>query len=322
MKKITVSAPGKLMLFGEHAVLHNHPCLVTAVNQRIYTTVEFLNENKFELNAKDLAIKNYTKHLSQLGKGEIPNGAKFAEIAVKNFFEDFKLKRGIKITTSSEFSSLLGLGSSSAITVCIIKALSELLNKNINNKEIFDLSYKTILEIQGKGSGFDIASAVYGGTLYFETGGKVIQPITTNHLPLIVGYSGIKADTVSIINHVDNRFANNKKKLQEIYAEIEIIVKKAKQEIENSNWKIVGELMNKNQRLLSELGVSIKKLDDMINAALGVGAFGAKISGAGGGDCMIAITPKNNIKSVEKAIAKAGGKIINIQPNEEGVKIE
>ena len=67
--------------------------------------------------------------------------------------------------------------------------------------------------------------------------------------------------------------------------------------------------MNKNQRLLSELGVSIKKLDDMMSASLGAGAFGAKISGAGGGDCMIAITPTNNIKSVEKAIEKAGGRI-------------
>ena len=319
MKKITVSAPGKLMLFGEHAVLNNHPCLATALNQRMYATVELLDENKFELNAKDLGIKNYTKDISKLGKGEIPNGAKFTEIAVKNFLDK---NIGIKITTFSEFSSLLGLGSSSAITVCIIKALSELLNIKLNHNQIFDLSYKTVLEIQGKGSGFDIASAVYGGTLYFETGGKVIQPITANNLPLIVGYSGIKADTVSIINQVNDKFSNNKKRLQEIYNEIEIIVKKAKQEVENANWKIVGELMNKNQKLLSELGVSIKKLDDMIGASLDAGAFGAKISGAGGGDCMIAIASSDDIKSVEKAIEKAGGKIIRIQPNAQGVRSE
>jgi len=95
-----------------------------------------------------------------------------------------------------------------------------------------------------------------------------------------------------------------KKRFQEIYAEIEIIVKKAKQEIENANWKNSWRLMNKNQKLLSELGVSIKKLDNMINAALDAGAFGAKISGAGGGDCMIAIASAGDIKSVEKQSPK------------------
>jgi mevalonate kinase len=320
MKKITVSAPGKLMLFGEHAVLHGHPCLVTAVNRRMYITVELLDEYQFQLDAKDVKIKNYKKHLSQLGKGEIPGNAKFAEIAVKNFLDDKNI--GIKITTHSEFSSLLGFGTSSAVTVCVIKALSELFGLNLNNKEIFDLSYKTVLEIQGKGSGFDIATALYGGTLYFEAKGKIIHPLTINHLPLIAGYSGSKADTVSLINHVNNKFANNNKRLRDIYAEIEGIVKKAKQEIENANWKIVGELMNSNQKLLIELGVSTEKLDNMINASLDAGVYGAKISGAGGGDCMIALVPEDHIKSVEKAVLKVGGKILLAETNAQGVSIE
>ena len=326
MKKITVSAPGKLMLFGEHAVIYNHPCLVTAVNQRMYVTIELLDEHQFQLDAKDVKIKNYKKQLSELGKGEIPKDAKFAEIAVLNVIarsEEAKQSRvGIKITTRSEFSSQFGFGSSSAITVCIIKALSELFSLNLNDKQIFDLSYKTVLEIQGKGSGFDIASAIYGGTLYFETAGKTIQLITNNHLPLIVGYSGIKADTATLINRVFNKFTNNKKRLEDLYTETETIVKQAKQEIENSNWKIVGQLMNRNQKLLIELGISTPKLDNMIFAAISHGAYGAKISGAGGGDCMIALAPADKIKSAEEAITKADGKIISIQPNAEGLKNE
>jgi mevalonate kinase len=325
MKKITVSAPGKLMLFGEHAVVDGHPCLVTAVNQRMYTTVEFLDEGNFELDAKEVEIRNYKKPISELGKGEMPDGVRFAEVAVKNFLNSIARgdkSIGIKVTTSSEFSSQVGFGSSSAVTVCVIKALSELLNKNINKKQIFDLSYKTVLEIQGKGSGFDIASAIYGGTLYFETGGKIISKLEINHLPLIVGYSGIKANTGSLIMHVDSRFSKNRKRLQEIYDEIEVIVEKAKLEIEDANWERFGKLMNKNQGLLSELGVSIEKLDNMINAALGAGAFGAKISGAGGGDCMIAVAPEDHIKSVEELITKAGGEIISIQTNAEGVRVE
>ncbi len=86
MKKITVSAPGKLMLFGEHAVVYGRPCIVTAVGQRMKATVELTNEPIFHLDAPDVQIANYKKPMSELGTGNIPKGAKFVEIAVKNFF--------------------------------------------------------------------------------------------------------------------------------------------------------------------------------------------------------------------------------------------
>src|SRR3989344_1005447 len=82
---ITVSAPGKLMLLGEHAVVYGRPCIVTAVGQRMKATVELTNEPIFHLNAPDAQVENYTKPMSELGKGDISKGAKFVEIAVKNF---------------------------------------------------------------------------------------------------------------------------------------------------------------------------------------------------------------------------------------------
>ena len=197
------------MLFGEHAVVYNHPCLVTAVDQRIRLTAEILDEQNFELEAEDVDVSGYSKPLSDLGKGEIPKGAQFVEIAVKNLYEKFGLDKGLRVTTTSEFSSKFGFGSSSASTVCVVKALSELFSLNLSNKEIFDIAYKTVLDIQGKGSGFDVAAAIWGGTIYFLTGGKTIQPLAIDHLPLIVGYSGIKADTVILINKVKEKFAKN-----------------------------------------------------------------------------------------------------------------
>ena len=186
MKKITVSAPGKLMLMGEHAVVYNHPCLVTAVDQRMHATVEILEKGEFQLEAPDVKVTGYKKPIKNLGSGEIPKGAKFVEIAVKNFMEEIASPNerarndnniGIKVTTKSEFSAQFGFGSSSASTVCVIKALSELFKLKLTQKEIFDLAYKTVLDIQGKGSGFDVAAAVYGGTLYFVTFGKIISNV-------------------------------------------------------------------------------------------------------------------------------------------------
>lgn len=318
MNKITVSAPGKLMLLGEHAVVYQRPCIVTAVNQRMKATVELLNEPIFQLNAPDVQVANYQKSLDQLGQDDIPKGARFIEVAIKNF----ALKSGVKVTTCSEFSSLFGFGSSSASTVCVIYALSELTGANLDQKAIFDLAYKTVLDIQGKGSGFDVAAAVFGGTLYFVTGGKVIEPLNIPSLPLIVGYSGIKADTVTLINQVLEKAKENPQTTEDIYNNIAKLVEQAKVALLNTDWTMIGQLMDQNQALLKQLGASIDKLDNMISAARKAGAYGAKLSGAGGGDCMIALAPENKTPAVKNAIIKAGKQIIEVETNVEGVKIE
>ncbi|MDO8583338.1 MAG: mevalonate kinase [bacterium] len=322
MNKVTVSAPGKLMLLGEHAVVYNHPCLVTAVDQRMRATVETLDVLEFQLEAEDVKVIGYKKPLSELGVGDIPKGAQFVEIALKNINEQYPIKTGIKITTTSEFSSQFGFGSSSASTVCTVKAVSEILGLKLSNKEIFDISYKTVLDIQGKGSGFDVAAAVFGGTLYFVTGGKVIEPLSLKSLPLIIGYSGVKADTVTLVNKVKESFANRQDRLTEIYNGIEVLVNDAKDALIKMDWKKFGELMNENQKYLVELGVSIEKLDSMIKGALDAGAYGAKLSGAGGGDCMIVIADEEKRQAVESGITQSGGEVMNVGTNAEGVRID
>lgn len=322
---VSVSAPGKLMLFGEHAVVYGRPCLVTAVGQRMKATVELTDEPIFQLNAPDVQVINYLKPMRKLGIGDIPKGARFIEIAVKNFTHArpglVKLK-GVKVTTQSEFSSLFGFGSSSASTVCVIKALSELTNADLNNKAIFNLAYKTVLDIQGKGSGFDVAAAIYGGTLYFVIGGKVIEPLNIDSLPLLIGYSGIKADTVSLIDEVSKKAKKYPEVIENIYDNIGKLVEQAKIAILSKNWQTLGELMNTNQKLLENLGVSAEKLNNMISAARKAGAYGTKLSGAGGGDCIIALHSVQGKLAIKKAIEAAGGQIIDAKTNVEGVRIE
>lgn len=330
---ITVSAPGKLMLLGEHAVLYGRPCIVTAVGQRMKATVELTGQPIFQLNAPDVSVENYTKPMEQLGKGDIPKGAKFVEIAVANFLirHPERLRHfvgeaegsiGIKVTTKSEFSSQFGFGSSSASTVCVVYALSQLTGAKLSQKEIFKLSYKTVLDIQGKGSGFDVAAAVFGETLYFVIGGKVIEPLKIDHLPFVVGYSGIKVDTVTLINEVAKKAEKYPWVIDNIYDQIGLLVNLAKTALQKGDLKSLGELMNLNEGYLSTLSVEGKKLADMVYAAREAGAYGAKLSGAGIGDCMIALVPQKSRKAVEKAINNAGGQTIDIKTNVPGVRIE
>ncbi len=321
--KETVSAPGKLMLMGEHAILYNRPCLVTAVDQRIQAEVELLSDTpELQLEAVDVKVTGYRKSLNQLGVGDVPKGAQFVEHAIKNMVTQYGLKTGLRVTTTSEFSSKFGFGSSSAATVCVVKGTAALLSLPLNDKEIFDISYQTILDVQKKGSGFDIAAAVYGGTLYFETGGKTIEHLAVEELPLVVGYTGVKADTVALINQVSELAKSYPDIVDDIYSAIETVVIKAKIALLNKDWKTLGDLMNLNQGYLSALGVSSKKLELMIHSAREAGAYGAKLSGAGGGDCMIAIASSGNTESVKNYIRIVEGEVIDISANAPGVRIE
>ncbi len=294
--KVKASALGKLMLFGEHTVVYNYPCIVTTVSPRIYVEAEII-PGRFKIDAPQ--VKN----------------VRFVEETVKLFCEKYKVDNKIIIKTYSDFSSQYGFGSSSAVIVAAILALSKLYKIKISKKDIFDLGYKVVLNIQGVGSGFDIAAATFGGTLYFITGGKVIEPLSIEELPLVIGYSGTKADTSSIVKNLEFRIHNSELEHRKIFEKIRKIVEKAKISLLNSDWKTTGELMNQNHRLLQELGVSTEKLDKMCQAAISAGAYGTKLSGAGGGDCMIALVPEDKLKKVGSSIINAGGEIIKVKNN-------
>jgi len=316
---IKVSAPGKLMLFGEHAVIYQKPCIVISIEHRITVSLERRSDNKIILTAPELDIEN--KNISKLEKAHFKK-VSFLLTAIRNFFKKYNVKSGLNVETKSEFSDKIGLGSSSAVVVSAVKALSELFSIKLDKKEIFDLSYKAVLDVQGLGSGFDVASAVYGGILFFKTGGEIIKSIDIKNIPLVIGYTGIKADTPTLVKMVAEKLRQEPKIINDVFNEIEKIVNLAKIEIENKDWKKVGHFMNLNQDLLRNLDVNSKELENLIKASLDAGAYGAKLSGAGGGDCMIAIADENNLDKIKQAIEKAGGIIINAKILAEGVKME
>lgn len=319
MKKITVSAPGKLMLFGEHAVVYGYPCIVTSVNRRMYVTAEKIETPEVIIHAPDVDILEYKKNISKIGE-DIPKNVQFIEKAVANFYENYHVTSGIKITTKSDFSPLFGFGSSSASTVCVIKALAELFNIQMTLDELFYIAYKTVIDIQKKGSGFDIAAAIFGGTIYFIKG-KPIEKLQVSSLPLTVAYSGVKADTVTLVNKVAQLKEQNTELVTGLFTNIEQIVNEAKESLVKSDWKTVGQLLDHNQLYLDQLEIMTDKLSELINAAKIAGSFGAKISGAGGGDCIIALSSEHKQK-IETSLKKAGAQIIQVETNVEGVCLE
>lgn len=280
---MTTSAPGKLLLFGEHAVMYGYPCIVTAISQR-------------------LVVK----------PGEPQGDTRFIEAATAAWGQP-----GQKFLAESDFSGKYGFGSSSAVTVATLKALKP----EATVQELFDTAYRIILDVQGSGSGADVAAAIWGGTLYYAKG-KIIEPLKITEIPLIVGYTGVKADTVSIVADVAKKKKVNLEKVERIFDAIGLLANDAKSKMIEGDWERVGRLMDFNQEYLRDLGVSSEKLEALISAAKAAGAGGAKLSGAGGGDCMIALASEDKRKAVEQAIEHAGGQVIHITAGAEGVRVK
>lgn len=293
------------MLLGEHAVVYGYPSLVTAIDARLIVKAETIAGDKAVVEAPQIT------------------DTRFVDESIRQARDAWRIPSvGFRIKTQSGFSGKYGFGSSAAVTVATLKALASLFQKETQPRELFELAYRTVLAVQGIGSGFDVAAAIYGGTFYFVTGGKIIEPLAIKELPLTVGYTGVKADTTTLIKQVAQKKEKNPEKVERIFQAIAKLVEEAKFRMLEGDWERVGKLMDFNQEYLRDLGVSSEKLEVLISAAKKAGAWGAKLSGAGGGDCMIALALRQKQEAVERAITEAGGEVIRVRVNAEGVRIE
>lgn len=311
-KKVRASAPGKIMLFGEHAVIYGRPCIVTAIDKEVQVFLKPRTDDSISLTADALGFTNFPINLAKPVKS-YPKTAQFTVSTLKNFKEEFGLQSSDIITKSQIQES--GFGTSAALIVALTKALLRSSGKKVSRKELFRFCYGTMLKVQDVGSGFDIAAAIWGGTLYFTTGGTTIEPLEAPDLQIVVGHTQVKASSPSVVKAVAKMVKKEPNWAEEIFDQIEGVVKEARVAIEENDLKKLGNLMNTNQELLEELGVSSPGLDRLITRALEAGAYGAKLSGAGRGDFMIALVNKESREHVEGAIESAEGRIISVGVN-------
>lgn len=304
-RSVSTSAPGKLLLYGEHAVVYGYPSIVTAVDARLIVSIEESQSTTVEIHAPQV------------------KDSRFVDSAIAEFTKLTGVSVGrIRLTTSSAFSGKFGFGSSSAVTVGVLLALSKYFSKPMTQRELFDIAYRAVMDVQGVGSGVDIAAAVFGGTLFYRKGGVTLEQLKIAQLPIVVGYSGVKSNTVELINQVAMKQKAEPEKFDRLMKAIGKLVEQTLDPLLNNDLERVGKFMDFNQEYLRDLGVSCEKLENLISAAKRAGAYGAKLSGAGGGDCMIALVSHEKRKIVEESITAAGGEVVHITPNAEGVKIE
>lgn len=316
---VTASAPGKLLLLGDHAVVYNHPCLVAAVDIRYEVSICRQDIPKLEIETPELAQRKevHTISLHDVGR-HYRQETSFVEAAVSQMLRRYGGKTGLKIVTRGPKRSF-GLGSSSAVTVATLAALDRLFDLGLSRRELFNIGYQAVLDVQGLGSGFDVAAATYGGTLYYITGGTEIEPLPVTDLPFVIGYSGAKVGTTNLVKSVAERRRQYPEIVNGLFVAAHKLVDLGKDYLVERDWSAFGELMDMHQGLLEALGVSTGRLAALIYAARDAGASGAKLSGAGGGDCMYAATLDENRATVAQAIEAAGGELVPLPLGVEGV---
>lgn len=321
-----VSAPGKIILFGEHSVVYGKGAIASAIDLRTYTDGKLLSNKIIKIHANDLKIPGLSISFSEeeifLGTdyGKAGFVVSYVKSAIDRVFNEYGSRKGFEISIRSDIPVGAGLGSSAAVVIPTLKLLSELLEMKLSNEEIAKMGKEVEFEVQGSSSGIDPAVSALGGGVYFKKG--KIERFSAPNLPLIVGYTGEKGSTKILLEKVKALKEEYPGIIEDIMDAMEEIADKGRKILsENGDLKELGSLMNINNGLLEAIGVSTKELSELVFASRISGALGAKITGAGGGGCMYALAP-NKMKEVETAIRIAGGIPIKTKTTDEGVRIE
>ena len=307
---ITASAPGKLILFGEHAVVYGEAAIATAVDKRARVTACELDEKKIVVNSK-----NFGTPIEASITGETDNPT---VRAVQAALEYAGQSVGIGIEIDSKLPIAAGMGSSAAISSATAAAVINLLTGTVPSLEISNVAYEGEKIAHGKPSGIDSSVATFGGTIFFQRG--KITNLETGRLTLVVGDTGIQRNTKEQVDKVKSTIEDPR--VAHSMFSIGSLVKRANTQMlgECSHVKL-GMLMDQNHDFLRKLGVSSVKLEELINAAKKAGAYGAKLTGAGGGGCVIALT--DSPQEVIEALKAAGAKrAFTTRTDQEGVRIE
>ena len=296
------SAPGKIILFGEHAVVYNRPALAVPVNQ-VQVDVEVLDSDKHGIWI-DAPMVNLQGELSTL-----PSDHPIGSVILK-VFQHFGISQlpNLQLTITSTIPVAAGLGSGAAVSVALVRALSSFLSLPLANEQVNQLVFEIEKLHHGTPSGIDNTVITYNLPVYYMKG----KPIETfecgKPFTIVIGDTGVPAPTKESVGDVRRLWQRDANRFENIFNEVAQISTMARHFIESGRPELLGELMDHNHEFLQQMTVSSPELDVLVDAARKAGALGAKLSGGGRGGNMIALVNQASAESVAGALISAGAK--------------
>ncbi len=303
MPAFSASAPGKVILFGEHAVVYGRPAIAVPVLQVRAKAIVTVDPRSFpglvKFQAPDIGLESSLY--------DLPENHPLAAVILKAGTA-LKLNHipacTIKITSNIPIAG--GMGSGAAVSVAILRAFSASLGHPLSDEQVSQLAYEVEIIHHGTPSGIDNTVITYARPVYFVKGRSIEILRVKQPFSIVIGDTGVQSPTSSVVNEVHKAWETEKAKYEALFDAAGEITAAARQSIEHTQVEKLGPLMDENQALLSQMGVSSPELERLIQAARSAGALGAKLSGAGRGGNMIALVNSNTVSQVAAAVEHAG----------------
>ena len=306
MPAFTASAPGKVILFGEHAVVYGRPAIavpVTDVKARAVVSADPRGvPGQVRIQAPDIGLE------ATLDK--LPENHPLAA-GMRAVLSALSLSRSpaclLRVTSSIPIAS--GLGSGAAVSVALIRAYSAFLGQRLPDDKVSALAFEIEKLHHGTPSGIDNTVITFARPVYFQRkpGGSSIETFSVPQpFQIVIGDTGVYSPTVVSVGAVRQAWQTETDRYERLFDEIGNISQAARKTIESGNPSGLGSLMDENQDFLRQIGVSSPELERLIKAAKSAGALGAKLSGGGQGGNMIALVEEENAAEVIQALQTAG----------------
>jgi mevalonate kinase len=299
----TFSAPAKIILLGEHAVVYGQPSLAIPLSAlRSYAKITPPESNSgLEVVAADLGNQEFLIKTSS-SKPDHPL------ISAAYLLLDFVKCNppNVRIVLHSDIPIASGMGSGAAITTCLFRALLYALDKSLGDEQLNSLVYEVEKIHHGTPSGVDNTVVVFEKPIYFVRGKPIEKFEIKQPFTLLVGNTGIEASTKVAVGDVRKLYNSDQTLTENKLSSIGQLVQSGRNALEKGDLLTLGHVMLENHRLLRDLTVSSDTLDSLVNAAVVSGALGAKLSGGGRGGNMIALVLEEHILPVKNALFEAG----------------
>ncbi|MDI1495552.1 MAG: mevalonate kinase [Cenarchaeum symbiont of Oopsacas minuta] len=294
----TAVAPAKVILFGEHFVVHGTSAVLCAIDMLVQVAVTSLEDDILQIESKVGSCK------TMISNGKVTDTLGPLAYIARKISKKSGHSGGMHIIVNSHIPSGAGLGSSSACCVAATCATIGLFSE-CTKEDIVEIALQAERTMFVNASGADSAASAYGGVLCFniESGFKKLR--SSANLSLLVANSGIQRSTDNVVSGVGEFRANNVDRFEKLCQNESKLISKAIPAVMEGDLEKIGEYFGENQSYLEEIGVSNNTLDKMIKITDEYG-YGSKITGAGGGGCIISAVPIEKQKEAIEALTDAG----------------